>query len=164
MQNAFPISMNDLKNFIGYYDWSNNITLRARTGESGTNATIKYESKDIDVNVKIPSYGDSAAITVGKPIKNDSDNIIVGGKSDYTRKITAHIRGAFRVVDGTQTMSLMRSGSDKWTRIYVGAHEVTASVMVDVFPGDSVLIIAGDSIESSYDPYVVQFIPWKTYK
>jgi hypothetical protein len=158
MQNAFPISMNDLKDFIGYYDWSNNITLRARTGVSGTNATVKYESKDVDVNVKI---GDSVAITIDKPIKNSSDNVIVGGTSDYTRKITAHIRGAFRVVDGTQTMGLMRADSDKWTRIYIGAHEVTASVMVDIFPGDSVLIIAGDSIESSYDPYIVQFIPWK---
>lgn len=68
---ALPISKKDLKDFLGYYDWSNNITLRARTGgsESSTYATIKYTSKDEDVGVVIPSYGNSAAITVGKPIK-----------------------------------------------------------------------------------------------
>lgn len=165
MINAQPISINDLKNFIGYYDWSNNITLRARTGSSsGTDVHVLYKSKDEDVDVVIPSYGDSAAITVGKPIKNDSDNVIVGGSSSYTRKLTAHIRGAFRVADGKTTISLNRDGSNTWTKIYVGGHEHVATAMVDVFPGDSILIIAGDSTESSADPYIVQFIPWKTYK
>ena len=160
---ALPISKKDLKDFLGYYDWSNNITLRARTGgsESSTYATIEYTSKDEDVGVVIPSYGNSAAITVGRPIKNGSTNVIVGGTSDYTRKLTAHIRGAFRVADGANTISLNKTGSATWTKIYVGGKEHLAAVMVDVFPGDSILIIAGDSIESSADPHIVQFIPWK---
>ena len=159
---ALPISKKDLKDFLGYYDWSNTITLRARTGSSsGTNATIVYKSKDADIDVIIPSYGNSAAITVGKPIKNNSNNVIVGGTSDYTRKLTAHIRGMFRIADGKNTLSLNKSGSDTWTKIYVGGSEHVATVMVDVFPDDSVLIIAGDSTESSVDPYIVQFIPWK---
>lgn len=157
-----------LNNKIGYYDWSKVVPIRVKIDGS---REIKYDSTIAAITKKVTLNEDTKfAITIGKPIdtvkdpKDDTKVLdlpsLIGSGTTYVRLLTAHMRGILTISDGANNCALLRSESTTWVKCYVGGSLHVASIQLELFPDDQVMVIAGNSIDSTNDPYIIQFIPW----